>query len=114
MLRDWVRKYSKLLLTFLSPFSLFHKRGTLGNISHEERYSHYYLTSPEAARTRTMGAVSRNDEEDFVWIIPWYSHHHWAAPSVVGYYSFFSFFHNVITSSEALISLKQILSLALS
>lgn len=28
MLRDWVRKYSKLLLTFLVPFSLFHKCGT--------------------------------------------------------------------------------------
>lgn len=38
--------------------------------------AHYYLTSSEAARTRTMGAVSRNDEEGFVWIIPWYSDYH--------------------------------------
>lgn len=40
--------------------------------------ANYYLTSA-AARARTMGAVSGNDEEAFVWIIPCCSDCHGAA-----------------------------------
>lgn len=69
---------------------------------------HYYLTSSETARTRTGGAVSRNDEEGFVWIIPCYSDYHWSAPWVVGNYSFFSLFYNVISRNKAFISLNVI------
>lgn len=47
-----------------------------------------YLTSAAAARARTMGAVSGNDEEAFVWIIPWCSDCHCASSEAVGNYSF--------------------------
>lgn len=74
MLRDWVRKYSKLLLTLLL-FSLFHKCGTQKYTPQKALVP--IIISSEAARTRTMEAVSSNDEEGFVWIIPWYSGYYW-------------------------------------
>lgn len=47
-----------------------------------------YLTSAAAARARTMGAVSGNAEEAFVWIIPWCSDCHCASSEALGNYSF--------------------------
>lgn len=44
--------------------------GLLKTFSMKSISANYYLTSAAAARARTMGAVSGNDEEAFVWIIP--------------------------------------------
>lgn len=76
MLRDWVKKYAKLLLTYYLS-ACFSNVGLSETFAMKSVTAHYDLTSSEAARTRTMGAVSRNDEEGFVWIIPWYSDYHW-------------------------------------
>jgi len=53
--------------------------GLLETFSSKSITAHYYLASSVEIRTRTMGTVSRNDEEDIVWIILQYNDYYWVA-----------------------------------
>lgn len=74
------KKIFRTSFDFLITFPVcFTNVGLSETFSMKSVTAHYYLTSSEALRTRTMRVVSRNDEEGFVWIIPWYSDYNWVA-----------------------------------